>query len=599
MRHFLSSLLVLMALPLAAQSSPAPENVYDFTFDVRIPMRDGVRLHASLYTPHGLSGPAPVVFNMTPYTSDGFHGEAVYFARRGYVFAAVDVRGRGTSEGEFEPWRNDGRDGHDVAEWLAKQPFSNGKIGMMGHSYGGRAVWSTIKERPPHLAAAAPISASYPMYGWHNILTPDLLQWFLLTAGATSNTQILGDADFWVAKLRELYLSNRPLRDFDRIVGSPTPLFQRFLDHPTLDAFWTDPTPTPADFARIDLPILTVTAQYESNNVGPLWYYREHEKFASPAAFAKHRVLIGPWDHHGARRPVRNAGGIEFGPAAEVDMKKLLADWFDYSMGGGSLPALLADPVRYYTIGAEAWRGASKLEPLTPVRSAETPGAKVLPAAARTFYLDSNSDKPSEGAGSLSRPGRLAETPPVGGTADRWTYDPHDLRPGLAETQETVEWAKGIAGPDDLWGSGLAYATAPFAQPFEIAGFPRITAWIALDVPDADLSVRLELIGPDGSAVLLGEEWARARYRTSLEKERPVPSGVPLDYAFELPFVARVLPAGSRLRLIFRSPNSIFLERNWNGGGVVAEESGQDARTAHVTLLHDREHPSRLEMPAF
>jgi predicted acyl esterase len=78
-----------------------------------------------------------------------------------------------------------------------------------------------------------------------------------------------------------------------------------------------------------------------------------------------------------------------------------------------------------------------------------------------------------------------------------------------------------------------------------------------------------------------------------------VPAGVPLDYLFELPFVDRVLAPGSRLRLILRSPNSIFLERNWNGGGVVVDESGKDARTAHVTVLHDREHPSRVEIPAF
>ncbi|HXU29372.1 MAG TPA: CocE/NonD family hydrolase, partial [Thermoanaerobaculia bacterium] len=472
MRHLLSGLLLVLAFvarPAAAQAPPppppAPDNAYDLTWDVRIPMRDGIRLHASLYRPHGLTGLAPVVFNMTPYTSDGFHPEGVYLAKRGYVFAAVDVRGRGTSEGPFEPWRNDGRDGYDVAEWLAKQPWSNGKVGMIGHSYGGRAVWSTIKERPPHLMAAAPISASYPMYGWHNIMTPDIMQWILLTAGATSNTQILGDSDFWIAKFRELYLSKRPLRDFDRIIGSPSPLFQRFLDHPTLDGFWDDPTPTPADFARVDMPILTVTAEYESNNVGPLWFYLEQEKYTPPAAFAKHRVLIGPWDHHGARNPVREAGGVAFGPAADLDMKKLLADWFDFSMGGGPLPAMLADPIRYYALGSEEWRGASKLEPLTPVAVA---GAKARPVVARTFYLDS-----AENAGTLSRPGRLSDSPAAGLAADHWTYDPLDLRPGSAETAEVAEWAKGIAGPDDLWGSGLAYATEPFTRPVEIAGFPR------------------------------------------------------------------------------------------------------------------------------
>ncbi|HXU30045.1 MAG TPA: CocE/NonD family hydrolase C-terminal non-catalytic domain-containing protein, partial [Thermoanaerobaculia bacterium] len=121
----------------------------------------------------------------------------------------------------------------------------------------------------------------------------------------------------------------------------------------------------------------------------------------------------------------------------------------------------------------------------------------------------------------------------------------------------------------------------------------------ALDVPDADLMARLEMIGPDGTAILIGEDWMRARYRSSLARQELASPGVPFELRYELPFVGRVLPPGSRLRLILRSPNTIFLERNWNGGGVVADESGQDARTAHVTVLHDREHPSRVEIPAF
>ncbi|HXU44990.1 MAG TPA: CocE/NonD family hydrolase, partial [Thermoanaerobaculia bacterium] len=580
MRHLVSALFAASAA-LCAQAPPAgpPPRVaaYDLTWDARIPLRDGARLHALLYRPR-VDDPGPVLLWMTPYIADNFHAEAAYLAGRGFAVALVDVRGRGGSDGTFEPWLHDGRDGFDAVEWLARQPWSNGKVGMIGHSYGGRAVWSTIKENPPHLAAAAPISASYPMYGWHDILTPDTLQWVALTGSAAGNVHVLADSAFWVAKLRELYLSKRPLRDFDRIVGSPSALFQRFLDHPTLDAFWTAPAPTPADFARIDLPILTVTAESESNNVGPLWYYRQHEKYASAAAFSRHRLLIGPWDHHGTLRPAREAGGVPFGPAAELDMKKLLADWFDFALGTAPLPPLLADPVRYYALGAEEWRGASRLEPSTPVAAA---GASGHPPEAQALYLESG----AEGARSLSRPGRLSAMPPTGNASDSWTGDPLDLRPGQAETAEVEDWAARFDTPDDLWGAGLVYATEPFREPTELSGFPRIALWIALDVPDTNIAARLDLITPEGGTILIGEDWIRARYRTSLERAEKIPPGVPLEYGFELPFVVRVLPPGSRLRLILRSPNSIFLEKNWNGGGVVAEESGRDARTAHVTVF--------------
>jgi predicted acyl esterase len=131
----------------------------ELTWGVKIPLRDGVHLNATLYRPRRAAVPVPALFRLSLYTPDAYHREATDLARHGYAFAAVDVRGRGNSEGSFEPWRNDGRDGADVVEWLARQAWSNGKVGMFGESYLGRAVWSTLKEHPAHLAAAAPIAA--------------------------------------------------------------------------------------------------------------------------------------------------------------------------------------------------------------------------------------------------------------------------------------------------------------------------------------------------------------------------------------------------------------------------------------------------------
>ncbi|HEX4955975.1 MAG TPA: CocE/NonD family hydrolase [Thermoanaerobaculia bacterium] len=559
-------------LALAAPVEP-PGSAYDLAFGVAIPMRDGVHLNATLYLPRERSGGRPVLFRMTPYGSDWFHPEASYFARRGFAFAAVDVRGRGGSGGRFEPWVNDGRDGHDLVEWLARQSWSNGKVGMLGESYSGRAVWSTLKENPPHLAAAVPISASYPMWGWKNIEGPDAMQWILLTAGKTHNTRLAADSDFWLEKYRDLWISGRPLADFDRIVGTPSEVFQRFLDHPTLDSFWTGPTPTPADFARISIPLLTITASNEAN-AGPLWYYHEHLRAAG--AVARHRLLIGPWDHHGTLRPRSEVGGLTFAPAAVIDMKALLADWFEHALSGGPLPAFLEPPVRYYVAGAEEWRGAATL--------AEVAGARTR------LYLA------SEGvAGSLSRPGRLDPEPGRGAPADGWVHDPRDLRPGLAETEEIAEWLTRFESPDDLWGKGAAYLSAPLPAA-ELLGDAQASIWLALDVPDADFSARLDLLTPEGQTILIDEDWGRARYRRSLERPELISPGVPFELSFTFGWEARALAPGSRLRLILRSPSSVFMGRNFQGGGEVARESVHDARTARVRVLHDREHPSYLEV---
>ncbi len=561
-----------LLLALAAPAEP-PDPAYDVAFGVAIPMRDGVHLNATLYLPRARAGGRSVLFRMTPYSSDWFHPEASYFARRGFAFAAVDVRGRGGSEGRFEPWLNDGQDGHDLVEWLARQSWSNGKVGMLGESYSGRAVWSTLKENPPHLAAAAPISASYPMWGWKNVEGPDAMQWILLTAGRTHNTRLAGDSEFFVAKYRELYVSGRPLADFDRIVGTPSATFQRFLEHPNLDAFWTSPAPGPADFARISIPLLTITATNEAN-AGPLWYYREHLRAAGPGA--RHRLLIGPWDHHGTLRPRAEAGGLTFGPSSLIDMKALLADWFEHVLAGGPLPPFLEPAVRYYVAGAEEWRGAASLDEIAP--------------APTRLYLASDG-----AAGSLSRPGRLEPEMGRGAPADTWVHDPRDLRPGLAETEEIAEWLTRFEVPDDLWGAGVAYASSPLAAGAEVLGEARASIWLSLDVPDADVSARLDVLLPDGRTILLQEDWVRARYRRSLERPELVTPGEPFELSFGFAWMARAIPAGSRLRLILRSPSSIFLARNFQGGGEVARESMADARAAHVRVLHDREHPSYLE----
>ncbi|HEV3149152.1 MAG TPA: CocE/NonD family hydrolase, partial [Chthoniobacterales bacterium] len=125
------------ASPSPKESPPASAN-YDLRWGVKIAMRDKVELNATLYlpkTPDGSPPRTPVIFTLTPYISDSYHARAAYFASHGYAFALVDVRGRGNSGGEFEPFANEPHDGRDVVEWLAQQPFCDGKVAMWGGSY--------------------------------------------------------------------------------------------------------------------------------------------------------------------------------------------------------------------------------------------------------------------------------------------------------------------------------------------------------------------------------------------------------------------------------------------------------------------------------
>src|SRR5690348_7737026 len=131
---FLTGAAALTALPgRSAQDNPE----VDLQWGAKIPMRDGVSLNATIFRPHAQKESLPAVFTLTPYIGDGYTDRAVYFAQHGYVYALVDVRGRGNSGGTFEPFANDPHDGHDIVEWLAKQPWCNGKVAMWGGSYAG------------------------------------------------------------------------------------------------------------------------------------------------------------------------------------------------------------------------------------------------------------------------------------------------------------------------------------------------------------------------------------------------------------------------------------------------------------------------------
>jgi len=362
------SAFFLLLLSLAATSAAAQARTadgLDVEAGVRIPLRDGVKLHGMVYFPSGPRTPRPVILAMTPYMADRYHNYAIPIAKRGYVVAVVDVRGRGGSEGTFAPFEQEAKDGFDTVEWLAKQSWSNGKIGMMGGSYGGFNQWSIAKEFPPHLVSITPTAAAHlgiDFPGLGGIHYNYLMSWLTFTSGGNAGANLFGDAKYWNGKYRASYLAHLPYAALDSVVGNRTTNFQRFVAHPDYNAFWKGMAPSPEQLARMELPIFTRTGMYDGDQVGAIEHYRNHMKHAPAAAKAKHYLMIGPWDHAGTRAPQKTFGGLTFGDASIVAMEQLEADWFDWTMGNGAQPKQLPKRVAYYVTGAEEWKYADKLE---------------------------------------------------------------------------------------------------------------------------------------------------------------------------------------------------------------------------------------------
>ena len=566
--------------PAAASGS---EDV-DLVWGLKIPLRDGVSLNGTVYRPAAQSQPLPVIFTLTPYVGDTYHSRALYFARHGYVFVLVDVRGRGDSGGRFVPFVNDGPDGYDVIEFLARQPWSNGKVAMWGGSYAGFDQWAAAKELPPHLATIVPAAAVRPGTDFPNfrgIFVSYAVKWLNYTSGVTVSQNLFGEDSFWSRKFLEMYHRQVPFNMLDRVVGSPSATFQTWLSHPVSDGYWQAMAPAPEQYRQMEMPILTITGAYDGDQVGALSYYREHLKYASAAARARHYLIIGPWDHGGTRSPSKQVGGLEFGDASLLDMNGLHKQWYDWTLKGGARPDFLQQRVAYYVAGprAEAWKYAGDLDAVAAER--------------RTLYLTSRA-----GAGDAFHSGTLAPEPRPA-PPDRYVYDPADRQPGEGGLEEEAKNPySSQATVLALHGDGVIYHSDPLAAPIEIAGQVRLRAWLSLDVPDTDFLVNLYEVLADGSSVLLATDQLRARYRESLAHAKPVVAGAVERYNFDgFSWFARRIAEGSRLRLVITAPNTSQLEKNYNSGKPVATESGADGRIAHIAVYHDAEHPSALELP--
>ena len=572
------------------KESPPPVADYDLRWGVKIPMRDKVELNATLYLPKS-GGKTPVIFTLTPYISDSYHARAAYFASRGYGFALVDVRGRGNSGGEFEPFAQEPRDGHDVVEWLAQQPYCDGKVTMWGGSYAGFDQWATAKEFPPHLATIVPAASAHPPLDYpslNNVGENYDVQWFTFTSGRAGQANLFGDSKFWRTKYLEAYKKHIAFKTLDSFVGNPSVNFQRILKHPIADAYYDAMVPTIDQFKKIALPILTITGQYDGDELGAMAFYRDHIANASPETRAKHFLIIGPWDHAGTRTPTDEVGGIKFGPGAIVDLNDLHRQWYDWTLKGGAKPDFLKNQVACYVLapgntGANGeWKYADNFETLT--------------ANPKTFFFDSKNGD----ANGAFRSGALIEKQPQQG-ADKFTYDPLDTHRG--EFVEGIDSKEKTAGLDQslalsIGNDGLVYHTDALPNETPLVGCPSVTLWMSIDTPDVDLQCDLYEIQPDGTSIALWTDLRRLRYRESLREAKLVKPGeiVKCDFNPGL-FVARRLMKGSRLRLVVSAVNSIFWQKNYCSGGVVADETAKDAHTCQVQVYHDAAHASVLQLP--
>ena len=531
-------------------------------FNVRIPLREGITLSADLTLPATL--PVPAVVVRTPYgkTGEPQSQRAVTFAKAGYGVVSADVRGRGDSDGVFQPYRHDGPDGAEVIAWAAAQDWCTGDVATWGASYGGRIQWLTALEQPPALRAMVCLVTPSDPFVEHptGLPTPMHIHWHRFTDGRMP--QFCDDVD-WMA-----VYGHRPLLTMDEAAGFVSANWREELRHTALDEWW-EPVRYQHRIGEIDVPALHISG----------WY--DDEEFGTPANFAAmvaagragQRLLVGPWGH--AVNKARTLGEIDFGPDAVIDLDAHVLAFLDEHVRGIT-PEPPPAPVRIFVMGANQWRDAQTWPPAG--------------AASAVFHLSSGGHANSRfGDGRLASAAVDHDQPP-----DEWTHDPGRPVPFITSASSAQ-----IGGPDDYLGvesrgDVLVFTSDPLTEPLEIIGPVRVVAHVATSAADTDITAKLVDVHPGDFAQRLCDGMVRLRYRDGFDREQPVVPGEVYEVEISLWDTCARLPAGHCLRVEIAS--SAFPKYDVNlgtGGDMITETAGV---TATNRLWHTPARPSRLTL---
>lgn len=548
-----------------------PAEVKTETLSVR--MRDGIKLATDIYRDENVKH-APVILMRTPYDRTKQKATGERWAKAGYVFVAQDCRGTRESEGVIAPYNNEGQDGFDTIEWITRQSWCSGRVGMTGGSYVGAVQWQAAVEKPPGLAAIAPQATWSSFY--RNLYLGGSVRLSLISgwlAGNTPKPEGVKLADMNEALLR------LPLSDVDEAIGWSMPWLDAYLTHPEPNGFWTRLDLTD-ELPSLKMPALHVVGYYDFFSRESVGNFMIMQKQARDLKTREHqRLILGPWDHGTVGKST--VGEVDFGPEAIVDTFAIQLDWFDRHLKQD--PAAIAKPfppVRYFSMGDNIWHDAQTWPPEGFV--------------ATSFYL--HSDKKANtrsGSGKLSRQAPTAEEP-----VDTFRADPSNPVPACPVTEKRPMKAA-VWGPvdqsaledrDDV----LVYTSDAFAEPLSFAGNIEAKLFVSADTQDADWAVKLVDVRPDGFAQNIATGILRGRYRDSLLQPSPLEPGKIYEITVDLGPCAATIAPGHRLRVDICGSLFPLYDRNPNTG-----EGPFGAKTLVSTesVYHSSLKASRIVLP--
>lgn len=610
-------LLMFSCAPLVAAAAEPPYEVF-LQKDIRVPMRDGVQLAIDIYRPARDGQPLderfPVILTRTPYNKQGNASFGDYYAARGYVFAAQDTRGRYASEGVWHWLTDDGPDGVDTAGWIAAQPWSDGKIGMLGTSYVGGTQHALAIEGSPHLATVIPVDAvcnmghasmrnggAFEMRFWN---------WIQLNAARGSRAsrdpatqkvlQEMADNRLHYLRLLPLRPGTTPLR--------LAPEFEEWLiaamQHGANDEFWQQNNIIDHPQRYQDIPVYLVGGWYDSwaSNTTATYRALTQQPRKNPVY-----LIMGPWIH-GAQGDSQH-GQVSFGAdAAIADPLAWRLEWYDHWLKGKQNSVGQAEPFR------------------TPVRifvMGTGDGSKTDKGLLfHGGYWRDEDQWPLERAQLaswyLQRDGGLSPTPPPADGGDtQYQFDPQDPVPTIGGNISSgndilLQGGWDQRGGPHVWNwpqpiplsarnDVVVFQSEPLEHDLEVTGELSVELWASSTAVDTDFTAKLidvyppSVDFPGGFDLNIGDGILRARFRDSLKEEKPLDPGEVYKFVIRLYPTSNVFKAGHRIRVDVSSSNFPRFDINPNTGEPLNQN--RRTQTAVNTIHHSERFPSRILLP--
>ena len=513
-----------------------------------IPMRDGVRLSAYIYTPHG-AGPWPVLLEQR-YANGNEPGTQLAFSRLAkagdYITVLANFRGSQKSEGVWRGYRSLGwgerQDGYDLVEWLATQPWSTGKVGTFGSSQAGFAQNFLAVTRPPHLAAQYMIDTGLSLFheGYR--------------IGGTTRPERFKSLDT-AARVPE---HNREL-------------LAEWFAHPAYDSYWADEDCS-RFFDRMDVPCFTVGSWYDFMCVGSVDSYIGRQHRGGPHSRGTQQLLLGPW-LHGRFKETNTSGDLTYPENARFAMDAHMLKWFDHYLKGIDNGVEKEPTVRYYVMGAVDEGNA-------PGNEWKTAHDWPIASTATSYYPKAD--------------GTFSESPPQSkDAAVTWLADP--LHPASIPTI-AFPGAKD-AREFERESEVRTFTTEVLTEPVEWTGKVQAELFVTSDARDTDFIVRISDVYPDGRSILIIDYIRRARFREGYDREILLKPGEVCKVAFDVGWLSQIFNKGHRIRMTVASTGAPFFEPNPNTGEPLTIDFPANAVVARNSLQVNRNFASRITAP--